>query len=176
ASTLSDVYSAVSGAIGALRGPLHGGANQAVTRILQGFESVEDAEQFVRDSLAAKKKIMGFGHRVYKTEDPRAAILRQWCKQLGEETDQPHWAEMQAAMEKVMLDEKGIHCNVDFYSATVYHMLGIPSDLFTPIFAVARVVGWTAHMLEQYAHNRIFRPLCEYVGEHDLTVPPLDER
>ncbi len=176
ASTLSDLYSAVTGAIGALRGPLHGGANQQVMGMLKEIGDPARAADYVKGLLAAKKKIMGFGHRVYKTGDPRAAILRQWCRVLGDKLGQPQWAEISATIEKVMADEKGLDCNVDFYSASVYHMLGIPTDLFTPIFAVARVVGWTAHILEQYANNRLIRPLSNYVGPAGRKVKPIAQR
>lgn len=176
ASTLSDIYSAVAGAIGALRGPLHGGANQRVMLMLEEIGTPGKAADYVKDLLARKQKVMGFGHRVYKTEDPRATVLRRWCRELGEKLGQPQWAEMSETMERVLLEEKGLHCNVDFYSASVYHMLGIPTDLFTPIFAVARLIGWTAHILEQYAHNRIIRPLANYVGPCDLRVAPIEER
>jgi len=176
ASTLSDLYSAVTGAIGALRGPLHGGANQQVMVMLQEIGEPARAADYVKGLLAAKKKVMGFGHRVYKTGDPRAAILRTRCRVLGERLGQTRWAEISAIIEQVMADEKGLDCNVDFYSASVYHMLGIPSDLFTPIFAVARVVGWTAHILEQYANNRLIRPLSNYVGPTNLRVTPIAQR
>ena len=176
ASTLSDVYSAVTGGIGALRGPLHGGANQKVMVMLDEIGEPSKAAGYVKGLLAAKKKVMGFGHRVYKTEDPRATILRRWCRELGEQTGQTKWPEISETIEKVMLEEKGLHCNVDFYSASVYHMLGIPTDLFTPIFAVSRVVGWTAHILEQYSDNRIIRPLCDYVGETNRKVTPIAQR
>lgn len=172
AATLSDIYSAVTGGLGALRGPLHGGANQKVMAMLQEIGTPDRAADYVKDLLPKKQKVMGFGHRVYKTEDPRAAILRVWCRKLGAEQGDTKWADIQAIIEQVMLDEKGIHCNVDFYSASVYNLLGIPTDLFTPIFAVARVVGWTAHVLEQYANNRLIRPLCNYVGPTGLTVTP----
>jgi len=176
ASTLSDIYSAVTGGIGALRGPLHGGANQKVMAMLHEIGEPSKAAEHVKGLLAQKKKVMGFGHRVYKTEDPRATILRRWCRELGDTTGQARWPDISEVIEKVMLDEKGLHCNVDFYSASVYHMLGIPTDLFTPIFAVARVVGWTAHILEQYANNRIIRPLCNYVGETGRTATPIAQR
>lgn len=176
AATLSDVYSAVVGGIGALRGPLHGGANQKVMVMLQEIGTPDRAADHVKDLLAQKKKIMGFGHRVYKAEDPRAGVLRRWCAELGETSGETKWAEMSDILEKVMLEEKGLHCNVDFYSASVYHMLGIPTDLFTTIFAVARVVGWTSHVLEQYAHNRLIRPLCNYTGDTDKKVAPVGER
>jgi citrate synthase len=176
ASTLSDIYSAVTGAIGALRGPLHGGANQKVMQMLDEIGTADNAADHIKDLLAQKKKIMGFGHRVYKTEDPRATVLRRWARKLGEETGQTQWPDMQEIIEQVLLDEKGLHCNVDFYSASVYHMLGIPTDLFTPIFAVSRCIGWTAHILEQYASNRIIRPLSNYVGPEDRKVTPIAER
>jgi citrate synthase len=176
AATLSDIYSAITGAIGALRGPLHGGANQKVMLMLQEIGRPSRAADHVRRLLAAKQKVMGFGHRVYKTEDPRATFLRRWSQELGEKLGQPQWFEISQVVEKVMLEEKQIHCNVDFYSASVYHMLGIPTDLFTPVFAVSRTVGWTAHVLEQYANNRLIRPLANYVGPVDLKVKPIRER
>jgi citrate synthase len=176
ASTLSDIYSAVVGGIGALRGPLHGGANQQVMLMLDEIGEPARAERYIMGLLARKEKVMGFGHRVYKTEDPRAAILRRWCRELGEWTGQTRWADMSETIERVMLREKGLHCNVDFYSASVYRMLDIPGDLFTPIFALARTVGWTAHILEQYANNRLIRPLCDYTGPMDLKVKPMAER
>jgi citrate synthase len=176
ASTLSDIYSAVAGAIGALRGPLHGGANQKVMVMLQEIGEPSRAEAHVRDLLARKVKVMGFGHRVYKTEDPRATVLRRWCRELGEKLGQTRWAEISEILERILLEEKGLHCNVDFYSASVYHLLGIPTDLFTPIFAVSRIVGWTAHMLEQYNNNRIIRPLCDYTGPTDEKVIPIKDR
>jgi len=176
AATLSDIYSAVTGAIGALRGPLHGGANQRVMTMLQEIGDPSKAKDYVLDQLKQKKKVMGIGHRVYKTEDPRATVLRQWCKELGEKLGQQKWYEISRIVEQTMLDEKGLHCNVDFYSASVYHMLGIPTDLFTPIFAMSRVVGWTAHILEQYSGNRLIRPLCNYTGGFDTPIVPIGER
>jgi len=176
ASTLSDIYSAVSGAMGALRGPLHGGANTKVMLMLQEIGEPGKAREYVKNLLSAKKKIMGFGHRVYKTEDPRATILRKWCRELGKLKGQQQWADIQAEIEDVLMKEKGLYCNVDFYSASVYYLLGVPLDLFTPIFAVARVVGWTAHILEQYADNRIIRPRCDYTGNKELKFVPIDER
>ena len=176
ASTLSDIYSSVSAAAGSLRGPLHGGANTKVMLMLQEIGEPQKARDYVKKLLSQKRKIMGFGHRVYKAEDPRAAILRKWAGELGKIKGETKWAEMQAEIEDELMKEKGLHCNVDFYSAPVYHLLGIPLDLFTPIFAVARVVGWTAHILEQYADNRIIRPRGKYTGEKDRKVIPLDER
>jgi citrate synthase len=176
AATLSDTYSAITGAIGALRGPLHGGANMKVMGMLEEIGEPSKAADYVKDLLANKQKVMGFGHRVYKTEDPRARILRKWSQELAESLGETKWFEMSAIIEKVMAEEKGIKCNVDFYSASVYHLLGIPADLFTPIFALARTTGWTAHILEQYSNNRLIRPLCNYVGPMGLKVVPIDER
>ncbi len=173
AATLSDVYSAVTGAIGALRGPLHGGANQRVMWMLQEIGDVSNAADYAKRLLAEKKKVMGFGHRVYRSGDPRAAILRQWCRDLGEKLGQPQWAGISEVLEKVMLEEKGLKPNVDFYSASVYHMLDIPTDLFTPIFAMARCIGWTAHVIEQYDNNRLIRPLCNYTGATGRAVAAL---
>lgn len=176
AGTLSDTYSAVTGAIGALRGPLHGGANMKVMLMLQEIGEPSKAADYIMNILANKQKVMGFGHRVYKVEDPRARILRRWSKELGERMGETKWYEMSAIIEKLMLEEKGIPCNVDFWSASVYHLLGIPADLFTPIFALARTVGWTAHILEQYSNNRLIRPLSNYVGPVGLKVTPIEQR
>ncbi len=176
ASTLSDIYSAVVGGIGALRGPLHGGANQKVMAMLEEIATPSAAAGTIKKLLAAKQKVMGFGHRVYRTEDPRATVLRRWCRELGERVGQPQWADISEVVENVMLEEKGLHCNVDFYSAGVYHMLGIPTDLFTSVFAMARVAGWTAHILEQYSNNRIIRPLCNYIGPAARKVTPIQDR
>jgi citrate synthase len=167
AATLSDVHSAVVGGIGALKGPLHGGANADVMRLLLELgadatpERIEDA---IRGKLAKKEKIPGFGHRVYTTEDPRATHLRQMSKDLGERTGQPQWYQMSQRIESLVKSEKKLNPNVDFYSASTYYALGIPIDLFTPIFAVSRVSGWTAHVLEQYANNRLIRPRADYIG------------
>jgi len=176
ASTLSDLYSSVSAAIGALRGPLHGGANTRVMRMLEEIGTPGKAEAYVMDLLARKQRVMGIGHRVYKTEDPRAAVLRRRCRELGVQTGQEHWAEICGIIEEVMLREKGLNCNVDFYSAPVYQMLGLPTDLYTPIFALARVVGWTAHILEQYSNNRLIRPLSDYDGAELRPIPPVEQR
>jgi citrate synthase len=173
AATLTDVHSAIVGAIGALKGPLHGGANADVMQLLMeiGADSpVERAEEVVRAKLARKEKIPGFGHRVYHTEDPRATHLRQMSRDLGQRAGQPVWFEMSQRIEALMKAEKKINANVDFYSASTYHALQIPIDLFTPIFAVSRISGWTAHVLEQYANNRLIRPRAEYVG------PPYPQR
>lgn len=176
AATLSDTYSAITGAIGALRGPLHGGANMKVMEMLQEIGDPSKAADYVKDLLARKQRVMGFGHRVYKTEDPRAVILKEWSRKLGESLGDTKWFEMSSIIEDIMIGEKGLHCNVDFYSASVYHLLGIPADLFTPIFALSRTAGWTAHILEQYSNNRLIRPLCNYVGPVDLKVVPIEDR
>jgi citrate synthase len=176
AATLTDMYSAVTAAIGTLKGPLHGGANQEVIKMLLKIGKVEDAAKYVHHMLEEHQKIMGFGHRVYKAEDPRAHHLRIMSEELGKRTGDTKWYQMSRAIEKEVLDEKGLHANVDFYSASVYYMLGIPVDLFTPIFAFSRMAGWTAHVLEQYAHNRLIRPRAEYTGEKDLHWQPMEKR
>ena len=164
AATLSDMHSAVVSAIGTLKGPLHGGANEAVIRMLIEIGDPERADAAVGALLAAKKKIMGFGHRVYTTEDPRATHLRRMSKALADSTGDPTWYEMSRRIEQRMNREKGLNCNVDFYSASTYYMLGIPPDLYTPIFALSRCAGWTAHVMEQHRSNRLIRPRAEYVG------------
>jgi len=176
ASTLSDMFSAITGAIGALKGPLHGGANEEAQKMAEEVGKSENAEAYVRDRLARKEKIFGFGHAVYKTMDPRAAVLKDLCRELGERVGQPKWFEIFSAIEETTLEQKGLYPNVDLYAAGVYHMLGIPTDLMTPIFALARMTGWTAHVREQYAHNRIIRPGSEYIGPRDRTYVPIDER
>ncbi|HLG16669.1 MAG TPA: citrate synthase [Blastocatellia bacterium] len=176
AATLSDMYSAVVSAIGTLKGPLHGGANEGVIKNLLEIGSLENVEPWVLKALAGKKKIMGFGHRVYHTEDPRATHLREMSRQLGERTGEKKWYEMSRKMEEVIMREKHLNPNVDFYSASTYYAMGIPPDLFTPIFACSRISGWTAHVLEQFDHNRLIRPRAEYVGPRGLTYTPIGER
>jgi citrate synthase len=180
AATLTDIHSAIVGAIGALKGPLHGGANADVMRLLLEIgkdAGPEKAEEVVRARLARKEKIPGFGHRVYHTEDPRATHLRQMSRDLGQRAGEPQWFEMSERIEALVKGDKKLNPNVDFYSATTYHALGIDVDLFTPIFAVSRVSGWTAHVLEQYANNRLIRPRAEYVGpEYPQRYQPLDAR
>jgi citrate synthase len=180
AATLTDIHSTIVGAIGALKGPLHGGANADVMRLLLEIGKdgpVEKAEEVVRARLARKEKIPGFGHRVYHTEDPRATHLRQMSRDLGQRAGEPMWFEMSQRIETLVKAEKKLNPNVDFYSATTYHALGIDVDLFTPIFAVSRVSGWTAHVLEQYANNRLIRPRAEYIGpEYPQRYQPLDAR
>ncbi|SDQ86016.1 citrate/2-methylcitrate synthase [Thermostaphylospora chromogena] len=175
AATLSDMHSAIVAAIGTLKGPLHGGANEQVMRTLQSIEPGKVA-QAVRDKLARGEKIMGFGHRVYKTEDPRATHLRKMSQELAEARGDDTYFRMSREMEEVVFEEKGLYPNVDFYAATVYHYLGIPTDLFTPVFSVSRMSGWTAHVIEQHADNRLIRPDSEYIGERDQKWKPIDER
>ncbi|RME17331.1 MAG: citrate synthase [Bdellovibrio sp.] len=175
-SSLSDIYSAIVSAIGALKGPLHGGANEQVMRTLLKIGSVEKAEEWVKEALARKEKIMGFGHRVYKNGDPRAKILRGMSESLTKKTGQSKWYEMSAIIDKTVQKEKGLLPNVDFYSATVYYSMGIPLDLYTPIFATARVVGWLAHIQEQYSKNRIYRPRGQWIGKEGLKWVPFSER
>jgi citrate synthase len=177
ASKMSDMYSAISAAIGALKGPLHGGANEGVIHMLQEIGSLEKVDAWVEDALAQKKKIMGIGHRVYKVLDPRAPHLKAMAIKLSNQLGEPKWIQMSERIATIMKERKGLNANVDFYSATVYYSLGIPTDLFTPIFAISRMSGWTAHVLEQYADNRLFRPLSEYTGpEVGKKVAPLAQR
>src|SRR5436190_15559900 len=180
AATLTDLHSTIVGAIGALKGPLHGGANADVMRLLLEIgpsATPEKAEAAVRAQLARKDKIPGFGHRVYHTEDPRATHLRQMSKELGQRAGQTMWFEMSQRIESVIKAEKKLNANVDFYSASTYYVLGIPIALFTPIFAVSRVSGWTAHVLEQYANNRLIRPRAEYVGpSYPQRYQPIENR
>lgn len=176
AATLADMYGAITAAIAALSGPLHGGANTNVMKMLLEIGSVDRAEGWITDALAQKKKIMGFGHRVYRTEDPRATHLREFSKEMGETHGDSHWYEISRKLEEVMLREKGLYPNVDFYSGSTYYMMGVPLDLFTPIFAVSRISGWTGHILEQYANNRLIRPRAEYTGLRDVAYVPVSER
>jgi citrate synthase len=176
AGTLADMYAAVTAAIGALSGPLHGGANTNVMKTLLEIGAVANVEPFIKKALADKRKIMGFGHAVYKTEDPRATHLRQFSKEMGEAAGDSKWYEMSRKVEAVMMSEKGLYPNVDFFSASTYYMMGIPLDLYTPIFAVSRISGWTGHILEQYADNKLIRPRAEYVGARDLPFVPIAER
>jgi citrate synthase len=176
-STLSDMYSAVSGAIGALKGPLHGGANQEVMRMLLDIdEKGADPAEYVRERLADGERIMGFGHRVYNTMDPRAAILRDMVKELSEEAGEMKWYKYTTAIHETMEEEVGIDPNVDFFSGSTYYQLGLDPELFTTIFALSRTAGWTAHLLEQWADNRLIRPRAQYVGARNRTVVPVEER
>ncbi|HLO01622.1 MAG TPA: citrate synthase [Symbiobacteriaceae bacterium] len=175
-ATLTDIYSAVTAAVGALKGPLHGGANEMVMKMEEEIGSVENVEPWIKEALTLKKKIMGFGHRVYKTKDPRAYILEELSEEVGKRAGNTKWLDMTRAIEQVVLREKGLYPNVDLYSGSAYYVMGIPTDLFTPIFAVSRVSGWTAHILEQLANNRIMRPRAEYVGPEKLAYVQLAER
>lgn len=176
ASTLSDLHSAIVSAIGTLKGPLHGGANEQVMRMLLEIGDVSRVDQYVRGALNAKKKIMGFGHRVYKADDPRAAWLQRLARDLAEAAGQRRWYDISERIREIVQGAKELPVNVDFYSASVYYTLGIPIDLFTPIFAISRVSGWTAHVYEQYSDNRLIRPESEYIGPMDVHYTPIDER
>jgi citrate synthase len=176
AATLADMYSAIVSAIGALAGPLHGGANEQVMKMLQTIGEPSRAEAYVSEKLEAHQKISGFGHRVYKAEDPRATHLRQMSRELGEHIGNLRWYEISRKLEEAVMQQKHLYANVDFYSASCYFTMGIPIDMFTPVFAVSRVAGWTAHVLEQYGDNRLIRPRAEYVGEKDVAYVPIDRR
>ena len=177
ASTLSDLHSAVTSAIGTLKGSLHGGANERVMETLMKIGEPASAGRQVEEMLARKERIMGFGHRVYKTEDPRATILRRHSEALGRRQGDLRWYEISREVERAMrADKPDLYPNVDFYSASVYHMMGIPIDEFTPIFAISRMAGWTAQLLEQYANNRLIRPESEYIGPPSLRYVPLEDR
>ncbi len=176
ASTLADMFSAITGAIAALKGPLHGGANEEAMKMLEEVGSPENAEAYVAGRLERRERIMGFGHAVYRTMDPRARVLKRLSKEVGERAGDTRWFEISQAIEQTVMDQKGLDPNVDFYAASVYHVLGIPTDLMTPIFALARMSGWTAHVREQYADNKVIRPGSEYVGPRDQVYVPIDER
>jgi len=175
-ATLSDMYSAITSAIGTLKGPLHGGANEGVIKMLLEIGSLDNVDAYVEDCLAQKKKIMGIGHRIYKVLDPRAPHLKRMAQILSAKLGDPKWIQMSERIAEIMLTQKNLHANVDFYSATVYYSLGIPTDLFTPIFAIARTSGWTAHVLEQLADNRLIRPQSVYTGPVGLKVVPIAQR
>jgi citrate synthase len=176
-ATLSDMYSAITSAIGTLKGPLHGGANEGVIQMLEEIGAEDAVDAYVEGKLERKEKIMGIGHRVYKVLDPRAPHLRKMAIKLTEELGDPKWINMSERIAKMMKDRKGLNANVDFYSATVYYSLGIPTDLFTPIFAISRASGWTAQVLEQLDDNRLYRPLTDYTGQDSQPeILPIDER
>ena len=176
AATLADMHAAITAAIAALKGPLHGGANQEVMELLLQCGDAEGAERKVRAMLANKEKVPGFGHRVYKTFDPRAHFLRKMSRELGEAAGNTKWYEMSERLIPILHDEKKLNPNVDFFSASAYYTMGIPIDLYTPLFAIARVAGWTAHVMEQHANNRIIRPQDDYTGPFGLKVVPVDQR
>ncbi|MFB5663580.1 citrate synthase [Alteribacillus sp. HJP-4] len=175
-ATLSDIYSGVTAAIGALKGPLHGGANERVMSMLSDIGEVDNVEPYIRRTLDNKEKIMGFGHRVYKQGDPRAKHLREMSRRLTDITGETKWYDMSIKIEEMVTGEKKLPPNVDFYSASVYHSLGLDHDLFTPIFAVSRMSGWLAHILEQYNDNRLIRPRADYVGPGKQDYIPLENR
>ncbi len=176
AATLADMYGAVTAAIAALAGPLHGGANTEVMKMLKEIGEADNAESWITNALEQKKKISGFGHRVYKTEDPRATWLRKFSEELGKSKGETKWFEMSRKVEKTIMDEKKLYPNVDFYSASTYYAMDIPLDMFTPIFAISRISGWTGHILEQYANNRLIRPRAEYTGGRDVPYVPIEKR
>ena len=175
-STLSDMHSAIAGAVGALKGPLHGGANQKVMEMLHEIGNADKVQEYIESMLENKKRIMGFGHRVYRVEDPRARHLRKYSELLCGMTDQKHLYEMSHKIENIVLKQKGIYPNVDFYSATVQHAMGIPPEYFTTVFAASRTAGWIAHIMEQYADNRLIRPTSKYTGELGLPFVPITDR
>jgi 2-methylcitrate synthase len=176
ASTLSDLFSCVTGAIGSLRGPLHGGANEAAMAMLEQYGSVDEAVADVHAKLAAKEKIMGFGHAVYRVRDPRNAIIKEWSRQLAEQVGDSVLFPVSDAVERVMKEEKGMFANADFFHASAYHFMGIPTPLFTPIFVMSRITGWAAHIFEQRANNRIIRPGADYAGPEPRSYPPMEQR
>lgn len=176
AGTLADMYGAVTAGIAALAGPLHGGANTNVMKMLIEIGDLDKVDAFIENALTEKRKIMGIGHAVYKTEDPRATWLRKYSKAMAEKKGESKWFAMSQRIEQLMHEKKGMFPNVDFYSASTYYLMDIPLDLYTPIFAVSRISGWTGHILEQYANNKLIRPRAEYIGARDLKYVPVSER
>ena len=175
-ATLSDIFSAITGAIGTLRGPLHGGANEAAMELIERFDSPDAAEEAIMEMLANKTKIMGFGHRVYTVSDPRNEVIKEWAKKLGESVGDQVLYPVSERIEQVMWREKKLFPNLDFFSASAYHFMGIPTSLFTPIFVLSRVSGWAAHVIEQRSNNRLIRPGAEYIGPEELAWTPIAER
>jgi 2-methylcitrate synthase len=177
ASTLSDFYSAVTSAIGTLRGPLHGGANEEAMKLISRFATPDEAEAAVRTMLSGGGKIMGFGHRVYKkSPDPRSAVIQEWSRRLSEAAGDMLLYRVSERIDRLVQEEKGLHPNLDFYSASAYHLCGIPSPMFTPVFVFARIAGWSAHIIEQRSANRIFRPIADYVGPEPRPYVPFEKR
>ncbi len=176
ASTLSDIHSCVTGAIGSLRGPLHGGANEAAMAMIENWKSADEAEEQIMGMLARKDKIMGFGHAIYRESDPRNAIIKKWSKQLSEQVGDTVLYPVSERVEAVMWREKKLFCNADFFHASAYHFMGIPTELFTPIFVCSRVSGWAAHVIEQRANNRIIRPSADYTGPESAEWIPIEKR
>lgn len=175
-STLSDIYSAVTGAIGALRGPLHGGANEAAMELIQQFNTAEEAVAGVKKMMAEKKLIMGFGHRVYTEADPRNIVIKAWSKRLADDAGNTALYPVSEAIEKLMWDEKHLFPNLDFYSASSYHFMGVPTPLFTPVFVMSRITGWAAHIFEQRGNNKLIRPNADYTGPETLAYVPIEKR
>lgn len=176
AATLSDIYSTITGAIGTLRGPLHGGANEAAMALIEKFSSPDEATTGINAMLESKQLIMGFGHRVYKISDPRSDIIKEWARKLSNDRQRMDLFEISEAIENVMWNEKKLFPNLDFYAAAAYHLMGIPTSLFTPIFVCSRVTGWTAHVFEQRSNNRLIRPSADYIGPETLEFPELSTR
>ena len=176
ASTQSDIHSAVTSAIGTLKGPLHGGANERVMKMLREITDIKEVDAYIESMLAQNQRVMGFGHRVYKKEDPRTRHLRRWSEELCALQGNQKLYDISHRIESIVMERKGIYPNVDFYSATVQHALGIPEDFFTAIFAVSRISGWVAHVLEQYRNNRLIRPTSKYIGQYNRQFIPIDER
>jgi citrate synthase len=176
ASTLADIYGAITAAIATLAGPSHGGANEKVMRMLEAIGTPDEAQEWITRALERGDRIMGFGHAVYRGEDPRATVLRKLSREMGETSGDVRWYEISRTVERVVTDTKHLYANVDFYSASAYHALGIPTDLFTPVFACSRIAGWSAHVLEQYANNRLMRPRAEYIGPKSRDYMPIEQR
>lgn len=176
ASTLSDFYSAICGGIGALRGSLHGGANEFAMQLIQQFKGLEDTELGIHQMLANKKLIMGFGHRVYTTSDPRSAIIKSWARKLAKSPEDIRLFSIAQRVETIMWEEKKLFPNLDFYSALAYHFCNIPTPLFTPLFVMSRIAGWSAHLMEQRANNKLIRPISNYTGPEQLSWTPIQER
>lgn len=176
ASTLSDMHSCITGAIGSLRGPLHGGANEAAMALIQDLKDEQDAKETLLGMLERKEKIMGFGHAIYRESDPRNAIIKRWSEQLADEFGDDRLYRVSATCEQLMWQEKKLFCNADFFHASAYHFMNIPTKLFTPIFVCSRVSGWASHVIEQRANNRIIRPSADYIGEEPRDVPPISQR
>jgi 2-methylcitrate synthase len=176
AATLSDMYSAVTGGIGTLRGPLHGGANEAAMALIQQFDSADNARDGVKAMLDRKEKIMGFGHAVYRESDPRNQVIKEWSRKLSEDVGDTVLFAVSKAVDEVMWEEKRLFPNLDFYSASAYHFMGIPTELFTPIFVCSRITGWAAHIMEQRANNKLIRPAADYIGPDTRPVVPLAQR
>ncbi|MBI1921915.1 MAG: 2-methylcitrate synthase [Geobacter sp.] len=176
ASTLSDFYSAVTSAIGTLRGPLHGGANEEAMKLITRFKSPEEAENGIYEMLERKEKIMGFGHRVYKKADPRSAVIKEWSRRISEASGNMLLYQVSERIENILQKEKGLYPNLDFYSASAYHLCGIPTAMFTPVFVFARICGWSAHIIEQRAANRLYRPIANYIGPEPMPYVAIEER